>query len=55
MESKEGYFENDEIVGPHQNDLDNLFGNLWIGGKRAASDKQRLKKLGITHILNVTC
>ena len=55
LESAEPYFEKDELTGVHQNDLDNLFDNVWIGGKRAATDKDRLQKLGITHILNVTC
>ena len=55
INEKTAYAERDEQSGVIQNDLDNLFGNCWIGGKRAATDKERLKKIGITHILNVTC
>ena len=37
------------------NDLDLIFDNLYIGGKKAATDKARLHELGIKRILNVTC
>lgn len=36
------------------NDLDEISQNLYLGGKKASSDKERLKSLGIKHILNVT-
>ena len=39
----------------HQNDLDHIFEKLYIGGKKAATNKERLKDLGIRYILNVTC
>ena len=37
------------------NDLDCVHKNVWIGGLKASLDKDRLKKLGIKFILNVTC
>ena len=38
-----------------QNDLDQIFDNLYIGGQKAATNKERLKELEIKYILNVTC
>ena len=36
------------------NDLDEIVPNIFLGGQKAASDKERLQNLGIGYILNVT-
>jgi hypothetical protein len=47
--------EDSDIRPDAANDLDHIFDNLYIGGKRAATDSSRLHELGIKRILNVTC
>ncbi|XP_071495167.1 dual specificity protein phosphatase 3-like [Diadema antillarum] len=34
------------------NPIDEVYENVYVGGKTAAADKEKLKELGITHILN---
>ena len=48
-------WEEGSRINTNANDLDCVFKNVWIGGQKASLDKDRLKKLGIKYILNVTC
>ena len=32
--------------------MDEVYPNIWLGGKAASEDKSRLKKLGVKRILN---
>ena len=61
MNRKEIYQDNDspELIMPGSTgesdgnrDLDQVYPGIWVGGQRAAQDKERLKKIGIKHILN---
>ena len=37
------------------NDMDHIFENVFLGGKKAAMNKESLKESNINFILNVTC
>lgn len=47
--------EGGESIIDKQHDLDLILKYVWVGGRKAAEDKERLHKFGIVNILNVTC
>ncbi|XP_011660425.1 dual specificity protein phosphatase 3 [Strongylocentrotus purpuratus] len=40
------------VIALPQRQIDEVYPNVYVGGESSAKDKQRLKTLGITHVLN---
>nr|XP_054756872.1 dual specificity protein phosphatase 3-like [Lytechinus pictus] len=40
------------VIALPRNPINEVYSNVFVGGESSATDKQRLKSLGITHVLN---